>query len=52
VNFSDLGLSGDVTVYDIWAQKEIGTFQGSYTVKSVALHDTAFLRLSATGVMV
>lgn len=52
VTFSDLGLSGDVTVFDIWAQKEIGTFQGSYTAKGVAQHDTAFLRLSATGVMV
>merc|ERR1712232_182916 len=47
VNFSDVGLSGDVAVYDIWAQKEVGIFQGSYTASSVPLHGSAFLRLSS-----
>lgn len=52
VTFSDLGLSGDVTVYDIWAQKKIGVFQNSWTAKGVALHDSAFVRLSSSGIMI
>merc|ERR1712224_1041685 len=47
VNFSDVGLTGDVEVYDIWAQKQVGIFQGSYTASSVPLHGSAFLRLSS-----
>jgi len=47
VNFSDVGLSGEVAVYDIWAQQQVGIFQGSYTASSVAYHGSAFLRLSS-----
>jgi alpha-N-acetylgalactosaminidase len=48
VKFADLHLYGPVEVYDIWAQKMVGTFtDGSYTAKEVAHHDTAFLRLSS-----
>ena len=43
---ADLGLKGPVDVFDIWAQKGAGTFTGSYTAKGVAVHGTAFLRLS------
>lgn len=46
ITFADLNLFGKVLVYDIWANKEIGIFSGSYTSKAVAYHDTAFLRLS------
>jgi len=46
VQFADVGLSGSVEVYDIWAQQKVGTFEGSYTAKSVPYHGTAFLRLS------
>ena len=44
---ADLGLKGPVDVFDIWAQKTAGTFTGSYTAKGVAVHGTAFLRLSS-----
>merc|ERR1712070_1091938 len=52
INFSDVGLSGDVAVYDIWAQKQVGIFQGSYTASSVPFHGSAFLRLSSHDVTV
>jgi len=52
VKFSDLGLSGDVTVYDIWTNKKVGVFQNSWTAKGVSKHDTAFVRLSSSGIMV
>merc|ERR1712048_23503 len=52
VTFSDLGLSGDVTVYDIWAQKKIGVFQNSWTAKRIAFHGSAFLRLSSSGIVI
>ena len=46
VKFADVGLYGPVRVYDIWAGEDRGVFNGSYTAKGVAFHDTAFLRLS------
>jgi len=47
VTFSDVGLSGKVSVYDIWAQKHVGDFQESFTAKNIEIHGTAFFRLSA-----
>mmetsp|Transcript_22996 Transcript_22996/g.78287 ORF Transcript_22996/g.78287 Transcript_22996/m.78287 type:complete len:337 (+) Transcript_22996:521-1531(+) len=47
VNFADVGMYGAVTVFDIWAQKALGTFYTSYTAKGVPLHGTSFLRFSA-----
>lgn len=52
VNFADVGLSGNVAVYDIWAQKQVGVFQGSYTASKVPYHSSAFLRLSSSDVAV
>ena len=46
VNFSDIDLFGNVEVMDVWAQKSLGVFTGSYTAKGVAFHDTAFLKLT------
>jgi len=46
VNFADVHLYGSVQVYDIWAQKVVGTFTGSYTAKQVPLHQTEFVRLT------
>lgn len=52
VQFDDpeINLFGDVEVYDIWAQKSLGKFTGSYTAQAVAFHDTAFVRLTGTKV--
>jgi hypothetical protein len=46
VDFSQLHLYGSVSVFDIWAEKSLGTFTGQFTAKAVGAHDTAFLRLS------
>jgi len=45
IQFSDVGFVDSVSVYDIWQQKTVGTFDTSYTAV-VPLHGTAFLRLS------
>ena len=47
VAFKDLGLSGNVSVFDIWASKDLGTFSSAVTAEGVPLHGTAFLHLSA-----
>jgi len=46
VMFNEVGFSGSVKVRDIWAQKDLGVFTGSYTAINVPFHGTAFLRLS------
>jgi len=46
LKFSDVGLSGKVHVYDIWAQKPLGAFEDSFTAHDVPKHGTAFFRLS------
>ena len=41
------GAGGAVEVYDIWAEKALGSFTGgSFTAKNIAHHGTAFLRLT------
>ena len=45
---SQINLFGSVDVYDIWSQKSLGKFTGSFTAKNVAAHGTSFLRLSET----
>jgi hypothetical protein len=41
-----INLHGDVSVFDIWAKKELGSASGNYTAKQVPFHGTAFLRIS------
>jgi alpha-galactosidase len=48
VNFASIGLSGNVTVRDLWAKVDRGTFSGSYTM-SVPSHGTGMLKLTGTG---
>merc|ERR1711862_58743 len=54
MNFADVGFSAtqSVEVYNIWAQKSLGSFKGSFTAKSVGIHDSAFLRLSKSSAAV
>jgi hypothetical protein len=35
-----------VEVYDVWEQKSLGSFTGSFTAKNVSHHGNAFLRLT------
>ena len=46
MNFTLLNLHGSVSVFDIWEQKTVGSFEGFYTAKAVPYHGSAFLRLS------
>lgn len=45
LDFGRVGLSGRVRVVDIWTGAELGVFSGGLAA-TVALHDTAFFRLS------
>lgn len=49
LNFADVpGLScSKCSVRDIWALKDLGSFQGSYVSKGQASHDAAFLMLGS-----
>lgn len=47
LDFADAGLGGKVSVRDLRARADRGTFTGSYTV-TVPAHGTAFLRLHGT----
>ena len=46
IAFADVNMRGSVNVFDIWQQKSLGTFTGSFTAAAVPHHGTAFLRLS------
>lgn len=50
VNWSDIGLSGSVTVRDLWAKSNKGSFTGSYTA-SVPAHGTVLLKVSSAPVV-
>ena len=44
VNLSDVGVSGRRIVRDVWRQKDIGAFSGSFQEK-IGVHDVILLRL-------
>jgi len=51
---ADIGLSGTVTIRDLWAKKELGAFTGSFTMQ-VPSHGTNMLKISSqpvTGVLI
>jgi len=52
LSFSAVGLPAKASVYDIWAQKDVGVFESSFTAKDVPKHGSAFLRLSPLSVSV
>ncbi len=45
VNFSDIGLTGEVTVRDLWAKTDKGKFTNSFTM-NVPSHGTGMLKIS------
>ena len=47
VTWKDLDIEGSATVRDLWAKKDVGDFENSYTV-SVPSHGAAALKISAT----
>ena len=47
VSWKDIGLKrGKAEVRDVWAQKSIGEYSGSFTAKNIAAEDCAFVRIS------
>ena len=48
LDFSLIGLSGQVRVYDIWSHRSEGVFNGRYVAKQVPFHGTSFLILTQT----
>jgi alpha-galactosidase len=50
VKFSDIGLTGTVTVRDLWAKVDRGEFTGSYSM-SVPSHGTGLLRIKTKNVV-
>ncbi|HKS92067.1 MAG TPA: glycoside hydrolase family 27 protein [Tepidiformaceae bacterium] len=44
VNFGDLGISGSATVRDLWARRDLGSFNGHYEA-SVPRHGVVFIKV-------
>jgi len=44
VHFKEIGLNGPVSIRDLWARKDLGTFNGSYTAQ-VRRHGVALLKI-------
>jgi alpha-galactosidase len=47
VSFSGIGVSGTATVRDLWAHKDLGEYQGSFSA-DVASHGVVMVRIVAT----
>jgi len=50
INFSDIGLTGEVQVRDLWANTDKGKFTTSYTM-SVPSHGTGLLKISIPAIV-
>ena len=46
VELSALGLGASAKARDIWGLKDLGTVSGSWTIPSLAVHDSEFVRFS------
>ncbi|MGB6483658.1 MAG: glycoside hydrolase family 27 protein [Candidatus Acidiferrales bacterium] len=46
VNFSDIGLSGDATIRDLWLKKDLGTFTDKFSAY-VPMHGVVLVRIRA-----
>ncbi|WP_449407972.1 X2-like carbohydrate binding domain-containing protein [Microbacterium maritypicum] len=46
VNWSDIGLAGSAKVRDLWAGKNLGTADGSFTAESVPIHGVRLLKVT------
>ena len=36
----------EASVYDVWGEKALGSFTGSFMAKNISHHGTAFLRMT------
>jgi hypothetical protein len=48
VKWTDIGLPADksATVRDLWAQKDLGTFTGSFESENITAHSVAMLKIT------
>jgi hypothetical protein len=46
VRFSDIGLSGNIAIRDLWARTDMGTFTNSYTANAIPSHGVVMLKLT------
>jgi alpha-galactosidase len=46
VNFSDIGISGNASVRDLWLHKDLGTFSGKFSAY-VPMHGVVLVRITA-----
>jgi alpha-galactosidase len=46
VSWSDLGLTGSARVRDLWATKNLGSFEGAYVAESVPINGARLFRLT------
>ncbi len=44
--FADLGLTGSAKVRDLWAKKDLGTFNGSFTANDVPIHGARLFKVT------
>ena len=49
VQWKQLGLNGVQKVRDLWAQKDLGTFDGSFTAKNLSQHEHLLLKVGTVG---
>lgn len=47
LDFSALGITGEQKLRDLWRQKNIGTFTGSYEAKNIPSHGVLLLKITA-----
>lgn len=48
LTFADLGMTGSVTVRDLWAKSDVGTYTTSYTATAIPAHDNVMLKLTGS----
>ncbi|KAJ9460399.1 Alpha-galactosidase [Diplonema papillatum] len=46
LQFSDFGLSGSVSIRDLYSHSNVGAFVDSFTTPNITLHDSTFYRLT------
>lgn len=49
VNWSDIGLTGSAAVRDLWAHKNLGTFDSGYSSVNLPSHGSQLLKVTSTG---
>jgi alpha-galactosidase len=47
LDLSALGITGEQKLRDLWRQKNIGTFTGSYEAKNIPSHGVLLLKITA-----